>query len=194
MHACIHSSIHPSIYVFIHSSMYSSIHPSLIHLCIDLTLKVLGYSDLLRYCDKFGFHCSLPNTQMKAEVGEKEMAVVDDLPEFAIPWRQMRTIDNEAYATDVALDLLDRLLVYDHVDGRITASQALLHPFFKSLNQHASKTIVNYNRDVLSLSQRKKMQMKKKMMEKKNSIVVKSSNNHTQNEIKHQTTGKDDDK
>lgn len=103
----------------------------------------------------------------------------------------MRSMDNEAYATDVALDLLDRILVYDHDDdGRITARQALLHPFFRSLNHHASKTIDDYNRDVLSLSQKKKM---KKMKKKNNNIVVKSSDNNIQNKIKYQTTGKDND-
>jgi hypothetical protein len=85
----------------------------------------------------------------------------------------MRTIDNEAFATDLALDLLDRILVYDHYDGRITASQALLHPFFRSLNRDASKTIEDYNRDVLTLSQ-------------KQNIIVRSSYNKSQNEIKHQ--------
>ena len=91
-------------------------------------------------------------------------------------------MDNEAYATDMALDLLDRILVYDHDDdGRITARQALLHPYFRSLNHDASKTIDEYNRDVLSLSQKKKMKKKKK------NIVSTSSDN------KHQTAGKDND-
>ena len=93
----------------------------------------------------------------------------------------MRTIDNEAFATDLALDLLDRILVYDHYDGRITARQALLHPFFRSLNHDASETIEDYNRDVLTLSQ-------------KQNIIVRSSYNKSQNEIKHQMiAGKDND-
>jgi serine/threonine protein kinase len=134
-------------------------------------LKVLGYTDLWKYCDKFGFYCSFPNS-------EKETI---DLPEFAIPWKQMRTIDNEAYATDEALDLLDRILVYDHDDGRITARQALLHPFFRTLNRDASVTIEDYNKDVLSLSQKK-------------NIIVRSSDNNSQNKIKHQMiAGKNND-
>lgn len=40
--------------------------------------------------------------------------------------------DNKDLATKDALDLLNKLLVYDH-DKRITAKEALYHPFFDSV-------------------------------------------------------------
>lgn len=45
------------------------------------------------------------------------------------PWRSFVNSDNERYISDDALDLLDKLLKYDHQE-RPTAREAMQHPYF----------------------------------------------------------------
>lgn len=44
-------------------------------------------------------------------------------------WKSFVKITNEDLSSDEAFDLLDKCLQYDHMD-RITAEEALLHPYF----------------------------------------------------------------
>merc|ERR1712060_279136 len=48
------------------------------------------------------------------------------------PWSQFISLENRHLATSEVLDLIDKLLVYDHVN-RLTVREALQHPFFDSL-------------------------------------------------------------
>ena len=68
------------------------------------------------------------------------------LPDEAIPWAAMlsRNHSKGAYATDNVLDLLSRTLVYDP-KKRISAKDALLHPYFKSLNTNAYDNINDFD-------------------------------------------------
>ena len=72
------------------------------------------------------------------------------LPDEAIPWAAMmsRNHSNGAYATDNVLDLLSRTLVYDPTK-RISAKDALLHPYFKSLNTNASVSIKDFYQNLM---------------------------------------------
>ena len=55
-----------------------------------------------------------------------------------------RTDSNGAYVTDEVLDLLSRTLIYDP-QKRISAKDALLHPYFKSLNTNAYDSINDFD-------------------------------------------------
>ena len=83
---------------------------------------MLGTSDFLKYCRKcrvkltpasraaVGKYCSASSISKRKSW---DSFISDECPE----------------PSDVALDLLDKLLVYDH-DERWTAKEAMLHPFF----------------------------------------------------------------
>lgn len=80
--------------------------------------RVLGTRDLDAYVEKY--RVSNPEyARVRATMG--------DLPR--VPWASMVDDSNSALATDAAINLLDRMLRYDHQD-RISAAEALQHPFF----------------------------------------------------------------
>lgn len=78
--------------------------------------RVLGTSDLFAYLEKYklklddSLHCGLRKTPKK-------------------PWLQFLTERNSHLVSEEALDLIKRMLVYDHAD-RITLEEALAHPYF----------------------------------------------------------------
>jgi casein kinase II subunit alpha len=82
--------------------------------------EIFGSDEIFRYVEKY----SLEITQKVAngiEVNGRKK-----------PWSHWVTSENKDLATDDALDLLDRLLKIDH-RARITAAEALNHPFFRCL-------------------------------------------------------------
>ena len=83
---------------------------------LEMISRILGTADLEAYALKYG-----------AKVYRKGFYMMPRVPlsSFISP-------KNEKYATDDALDLLDRILVYDHME-RITASEAMQHPYFDSI-------------------------------------------------------------
>lgn len=44
-------------------------------------------------------------------------------------WARFTTSENQRYISNEAIDLLDRLLRYDHQE-RLTAREAMAHPYF----------------------------------------------------------------
>jgi len=60
-----------------------------------------------------------------------------DLPVEHIPWEELKTEGNKGFMDPVGLQLVDRMLVYDHTK-RISAQEALMHPYFDSVR---TKTI-----------------------------------------------------
>lgn len=48
-------------------------------------------------------------------------------------WSRFVTSDNQRYMSNEAIDLLDKLLVYDH-QKRLTAKEAMAHPYFGELH------------------------------------------------------------
>ena len=98
-----------------------------------LILQTLGHKDLSDFIRAYHLHDPL-SVETKSR-----------LPEEAIPWAAMmtRTHSYSTYATDEVLDLLSRILVYDP-KTRISAKDALLHPYFKSLNKNAFVRITDF--------------------------------------------------
>ena len=54
------------------------------------------------------------------------------------PWSKFITPDNQALCPPEALDLLSKMLVYDHAE-RITPKDAMLHPYFAVLREKFAK-------------------------------------------------------
>lgn len=79
--------------------------------------KVLGTKDLLKYCKKYGIKLSSDYDKI---LGNYER----------IPWSNFINNDNIKLSNNKdVIDLIDHLLVYDH-QLRLTANEALSHPFF----------------------------------------------------------------
>ncbi|GBF88823.1 casein kinase II alpha subunit [Raphidocelis subcapitata] len=86
--------------------------------------KVLGSEDLYRYADKYG-----------VEVDPALVTAVGYRPRQ--PWRKFVTDDNRSLVTPEALDLLGKLLTYDH-QARPTAAEAMAHPYFEPIRAGAA--------------------------------------------------------
>lgn len=88
---------------------------------IDQIFKIancLGTDNLLRYAKRYGCRLS------------KELRHhLSAFPREQRPWAYYITPQNAHLATPSAVDLLDKLLVYDH-QLRFTAEEAMEHPFF----------------------------------------------------------------
>eukprot|EP00826_Nyctotherus_ovalis_P006412 TRINITY_DN11513_c0_g1_i3.p1 TRINITY_DN11513_c0_g1~~TRINITY_DN11513_c0_g1_i3.p1 ORF type:complete len:172 (-),score=35.90 TRINITY_DN11513_c0_g1_i3:130-645(-) len=77
--------------------------------------KVLGTEAIYSYADKFGFKFA-----RDLETSNKQ------------PWKAFKNEENEVNVTEDAIDLLSQMLTIDHTI-RITAKDALTHPYFKEL-------------------------------------------------------------
>ncbi|XP_065160595.1 casein kinase II subunit alpha-like [Atheta coriaria] len=85
--------------------------------------KVLGTQNLENYLNKYRIHL---NPQFRSTLGHHSRK----------KWDRFIKTENEYLINDHALDFLDRLLRYDHVD-RITAKEALDHPYFGPIRKNA---------------------------------------------------------
>jgi casein kinase II subunit alpha len=80
---------------------------------------VLGTDELYAYLDKYGLALDAQFQQMIGTATRK-------------PWKRFVTADNRHLANNDALDLLDKVLRYDH-ESRLTAKEAMEHPYFSVL-------------------------------------------------------------
>lgn len=80
--------------------------------------KVLGTKDLMSYVNKYGIKLSEDYDSILGDYTRK-------------PWSSFINNDNQHLISNEVIDLIDKLLTYDH-QLRPTASEALAHPFFKS--------------------------------------------------------------
>jgi casein kinase II subunit alpha len=83
--------------------------------------KVLGTADLTKYLEKYNIKL---DSQFDAILGRYSKK----------SWRRFITEENKHLCSDEALDLLDKMLVYDH-QMRITAQEAMRHPFFNQVRE-----------------------------------------------------------
>jgi len=93
-------------------------------------VKVLGTNDLFKYLRKYNLSL--------AEIFDGVLTT-DRLPKK--PWMKMVNRENKHYINSESLDLVDKLLRYDHAE-RLTATEAMAHPYFKDTH---SKYLTEYN-------------------------------------------------
>ncbi len=84
--------------------------------------KVLGTDELYTYLAKYGL---MLDPQLEAMVGRHSRK----------PWTKFISHENQHLCGVQALDLLDRLLRYDHQE-RLTAAEAMQHPYFADVLRH----------------------------------------------------------
>eukprot|EP00826_Nyctotherus_ovalis_P009934 TRINITY_DN12634_c0_g1_i2.p3 TRINITY_DN12634_c0_g1~~TRINITY_DN12634_c0_g1_i2.p3 ORF type:complete len:224 (+),score=69.58 TRINITY_DN12634_c0_g1_i2:480-1151(+) len=84
-------------------------------------VKVIGTDELYDYLKKYG---TPVNPHFVEHIGKHSKK----------PWKKLRTPQNEAYATNEAIDLVSRLLLIDHAK-RLTAREAMAHSYFAELRK-----------------------------------------------------------
>eukprot|EP01031_Cornospumella_fuschlensis_P027699 gene27699-33456_t len=85
---------------------------------LDSIITVIGSDDLLLYKNDLGKSYNASDERYNRQKNRRDLKeLVDD--------------SNRAYASDQALDLLDKLLRWNP-DYRLSAKQALMHPYFNS--------------------------------------------------------------
>ncbi|BGP34311.1 hypothetical protein JCM10296v2_006126 [Rhodotorula toruloides] len=89
--------------------------------------KVLGTNDLWAYLDKYQIDL---DAELESLVGEHPRK----------PWSKLVTNENRKYLSNAAIDLIDRLLQYDHV-ARPTAAEAMQHPYFEQVREADRKRV-----------------------------------------------------
>lgn len=89
--------------------------------------KVLGTDDMFKMLNKY-----------RLELGPQYEPLIAHFPRK--PWRTFITKDVEHLCSDEAIDLLDRMLRYDPSD-RVTAPEALQHPYFESVRVARSQQL-----------------------------------------------------
>jgi len=83
--------------------------------------KVLGTEELFDYLDKYSLELD-PHFDGLLSTHTKK------------PWSRFITIENQHLVSDAAIDLVDKLLRYDHQE-RLTAVEAMAHPYFAPIRQ-----------------------------------------------------------
>eukprot|EP00928_Gymnodinium_smaydae_P099073 TRINITY_DN9360_c1_g2_i1.p1 TRINITY_DN9360_c1_g2~~TRINITY_DN9360_c1_g2_i1.p1 ORF type:complete len:403 (+),score=63.91 TRINITY_DN9360_c1_g2_i1:61-1269(+) len=91
--------------------------------------RVLGSEGLLAYLDKYGLEPAqwLQNTCVLRGRGLQR-----------VEWESLRTVENWHLVTPDALDLIDKMLVYDHA-ARILPREAMEHPYFDGMRKTVSE-------------------------------------------------------
>lgn len=90
-------------------------------------VNVLGRDDLMAYCQKYDI--KIPS--------EFDDCIVKQAKPRR-PWHSLVSSSNVHICEPVAIDLLDRMLRYDH-QGRIMAGEAMRHPYFDPIRQAGEK-------------------------------------------------------
>ncbi|DBB06238.1 TPA: Homeobox protein HD-6 [Trebouxia sp. C0006] len=94
--------------------------------------KVLGTDELYNYLSKYGIEL---DPQLEGLVGRHARR----------PWNKFTTSENSHLVTPEGMDFLDNLLKYDHqfyamVQDRLTAKEAMAHPFFAPVRGDSSSS------------------------------------------------------
>lgn len=87
--------------------------------------KVLGTDDLYKYIEKYGLTLDAHYTGILGNYPRK-------------PWSKFITNENKDLCTNDALDLLNKMLIYDRCE-RITPKEAMNHPYFASVREKIQK-------------------------------------------------------
>eukprot|EP01017_Pseudomicrothorax_dubius_P029632 TRINITY_DN3619_c0_g1_i1.p1 TRINITY_DN3619_c0_g1~~TRINITY_DN3619_c0_g1_i1.p1 ORF type:complete len:346 (+),score=101.08 TRINITY_DN3619_c0_g1_i1:66-1103(+) len=89
---------------------------------LEKITRILGTDDFMSYLKKY-----------KIELDTRFEGVLAHQPKR--PWTKLVTPYNQHLANPAALDLIDKMLVYDHGE-RITAKEALSHPYFEPVLEY----------------------------------------------------------
>lgn len=84
-------------------------------------IKVLGTAGFQKYISRYNINFS---KEFLKEVGACSRK----------RWEKFINNKNKDYATELAIDLLDKLLIYDH-GKRVLPKEAMLHPYFSSIHK-----------------------------------------------------------
>ena len=87
--------------------------------------KVLGTDELYAYIDKYNITLEQQYNDMIGQHSRK-------------PWSKFVTSQNEHLVSEEALDLLSKMLRYDHAE-RITPKDAMEHTYFKPVKEFHAK-------------------------------------------------------
>lgn len=87
-------------------------------------IGILGYKDFLKYINKYDIDTSRLDVYYLKKKTKK-------------PFTDFINKENKHLCSKAALDLLEKMLIYDH-DQRITAREALNHPYFRGIHQYVS--------------------------------------------------------
>lgn len=82
-------------------------------------VRVLGTDGLYEYLDKYNLELDAAFNDLVGRHHRK-------------PWTKFVNTDNESLCSPEALNLIDRMLVYDHAE-RILPSEAMRHPYFETI-------------------------------------------------------------
>lgn len=83
--------------------------------------KVLGTDGIFQYVEKYNVTLDSHYDDILGQHPKK-------------PWNKFINNQNEALVSEEALDLLDKMLRYDHAE-RITPKDAMEHPYFKPVKE-----------------------------------------------------------
>ena len=84
---------------------------------LELIADILGTDDLLAMLNKYKLKLTKPLKEILKNRKQKK------------PWSDFVNEKNKKFISDEALDLIDRLMVYDPED-RLTVQEAMKHPYF----------------------------------------------------------------
>jgi len=91
--------------------------------------KVLGTDEMLSCLDKYGITLE---PQFLQQIGRHPKK----------PWKKFITPENKHLAVPEAIDLVDKLLRYDQAE-RLTAREAMAHPYFNPIRANEGQIIAN---------------------------------------------------
>ncbi|KAI9812445.1 MAG: Casein kinase II subunit alpha [Pycnora praestabilis] len=86
--------------------------------------KVLGTDDLFDYLDRYDIELDTQYDDILGRFPKKS-------------WHSFVNAENQRFVSNDAIDFLDKLLRYNHQD-RLTAKEAMAHPYFSPVRQAAS--------------------------------------------------------
>lgn len=92
---------------------------------LEKIAKVLGTPELFEYLEKYNVEL---DTNFEGVLGKHTKK----------PWSKFITNENKRFVSNEALDLLSRMLVYDHAN-RITPKEAMQHPYFAPVVEYWEK-------------------------------------------------------
>ena len=104
-------------------------------------VSVLGTPDLLAYISRFKVNPTPEVRKVISQYGarEKSRGGPNDGGSMRMPWLSLLTPGCPTPSLE-GLDLLDKVLVYDH-DVRLTAKEAMAHPFFDAVRDRVTNEV-----------------------------------------------------